>query len=169
MNKKLFVLAYILFLIFCVISFSSNLLSYSEEKKDPSLTTIRVGFTASLYSIGVPPELIGTGRGLRSASKKGFNGNINSIYLHLKEDLIKAGLFLNKDNLSALSGKSNAWQEIAQDVQEIEKIFKIELGPQQNNHKEHKKLSATILDRFQNNKNISQLITLTGHLRHSLG
>jgi len=128
-----------------------------------------ITFTAALYSIGVPPELIGTGRGLRSASKKGFNGNINSIYLHLKEDLIKAGLFLNKDNLSALSGKSNAWQEIAQDVQEIEKIFKIELGPQQNNHKEHKKLSATILDRFQNNKNISQLITLTGHLRHSLG
>ena len=56
-----------------------------------------IGFTAALYSIGIPPELIGTGRGLKEAKKLGTLPLIEKYYLNLHSDLIRAGRFLNKN------------------------------------------------------------------------
>lgn len=128
-----------------------------------------ITFTASLYSIGIPPELIGTGRGLREAVKSGSLSEINKYYRYIKTDLITAGNFLNKDNLRKLSSINSAWKDVEDDVLAIETVFKTELGPQKATHYEHHRLSGRVLEKFLDKKNISPLITLTGHLRKSLG
>ncbi|MBI3955273.1 phosphoenolpyruvate carboxylase, partial [Candidatus Gottesmanbacteria bacterium] len=49
-----------------------------------------ISFTASLYSLGIPPEIIATGRGLKRAKKIGLTEEIFRYYVNLKKDIIKA-------------------------------------------------------------------------------
>ena len=128
-----------------------------------------ITFTAALYSIGVPPELIGSGRGLNEAVKSKSGDLVINTYRHLKNDLQQAGYFLNKDNLLRLARQNSAWKDVKEDIDAIEKNLKIRLGPKNHIHREHHKLTNKILDKFLNKKNVSPLITLTGRLRHSLG
>jgi phosphoenolpyruvate carboxylase len=128
-----------------------------------------ITFTAALYSLGIPPELIGTGRGLLAAKHAGLLNTVQTNYLHLKEDLIEAGYFLNKNNLTLLIKKNPKLAGIRQDIDEIENILEIELGPKEASQMEHVRLSGRLLSRLNEHKKISQLITLTGILRRSLG
>lgn len=128
-----------------------------------------ITFTASLYSLGIPPELIGTGRGLKKAARKGQKDIVVSKYLHLTDDIIIAGRYLNKDNLEKLARLSNVWQEINEDIKGIESELNIELSPALESDREHRKLTTIILDKLSSGKDIRQLITLTGILRNSLG
>lgn len=128
-----------------------------------------ITFTASLYSLGLPPELIGSGRGLKKAAKSALYETVLANYLFLKEDLTWAGRFLNRDNLAKLAGRDNAFKEIYDDLDGIEKSFGIELGPLTKRDREHQKLTTVIFDKLQRGRNIKQLITLSGILRNSLG
>ena len=60
-----------------------------------------IGFTAALYSLGVPPELIATGRGLAVARKLGLLETIEKYYPLLREDLKHAGKYLNRENIDS--------------------------------------------------------------------
>jgi phosphoenolpyruvate carboxylase len=128
-----------------------------------------IPFTASLYSLGVPPEFIGTGRGLNKAKKKGIFKDVNKLFIHLKENLIQAGYFLNRENLSRLAKRFNYWNDIVEDISYIEKLFQIELGPNKLNHQEHLHITGLIYERMQKKKEITRLITIGGNLRQSLG
>src|SRR5436189_6219333 len=63
-----------------------------------------IGFTASLYSLGLPPELIGTGRGLQHVSQKELKV-IEKYYINISEELEQAGRYLNKDIVKHLVKK----------------------------------------------------------------
>ena len=128
-----------------------------------------IPFTASLYSLGVPPEFIGTGRGLNKAKKKGIFKDVNKLFIHLKENLIQACYFLNRENLSRLAKRFNYWNDIVEDISYIEKLFQIELGPNKLNHQEHLHITGLIYERMQKKKEITRLITIGGNLRQSLG
>src|SRR5436189_2465174 len=69
-----------------------------------------IGFTAALYSLGIPPEFIGTGRGLAQIKTK--EKVIEKHYRDLKKDLMQAGKFLNKDVLASLAKQSSSWGDI---------------------------------------------------------
>lgn len=128
-----------------------------------------IPFTASLYSIGVTPELIGTGRGIKHAISEGIWPKIKHCYSYLKEDLIQAGYFLNKQNLANLAKKKSVWRDIIEDIDIIEKEFQMTLGPVENFHLEHYQIAQKIYERLNDNKDITQLITYGGILRKSLG
>lgn len=128
-----------------------------------------IPFTASLYSLGIPPELIGTGRGIRKAKTKGFWSEISGYYLYLKEDLLTAGYFLNKENLLYLAKDNHFWYDIKEDIVCIEDELGIELGPKKPSHFEHKEISKKIYEKLSDKKGLSQLITQAGLLRKSLG
>lgn len=128
-----------------------------------------IAFTGALYSIGIPPELIGTGRGLLEAKKLGKLNLVLKYYKYLKSDLERAGGFLNKDNLDKLSKKSKDWKKIAEDVAAIENIFKIELGPVTEEEKIHKYLTDRILKLDIINEPLTIIITEAALLRKSLG
>ncbi len=131
-----------------------------------------ITFTASLYSVGVPPELIGTGRTIKFAIENGFIEVLEKNYINLKKDLIKAGKYLNKENLDILCEDNEVWKQVREDVKCLEEYLGQELKPQCVEDREHLLLTLKILDRIRNQKNqdeIHDLITLTAKLRKSIG
>jgi phosphoenolpyruvate carboxylase len=128
-----------------------------------------ISFTGALYSLGIPPELIGTGRGLKIAKDNGTLGLIEKNYLNLKPDLELAGGFLYKPGLIALSKKIPAFKAIWEDVQEIESYLLTELGPKTQEQKAHYKLCEKLHKQLFTQKSLTKLIEKQAVLRHSLG
>ncbi len=106
-----------------------------------------IGFTAALYSIGVPPELIATGRGLRAAHADGSFDLIETYYPALRADLHHAGKYFNRENLEILSRDLPAFAGVKDDVTAIEETLGITLGPAKPHHLIHRNLTSSILQR----------------------
>jgi len=128
-----------------------------------------IGFTGTLYSLGVPPELIGTGRGLREIKEKGLLPDLKLFYRNLEKDLCHAGNYLNKENLGFLSRRSSAWAQVRKDVDWIENHFGIELGPQKVEHYLHRNLVSSIYLLYREGKDNSRQILEAAKLRRSIG
>ena len=118
---------------------------------------------------GAPPELIGTGRGLREIREKGLLPDLKLFYRNLEKDLRHAGNYLNKENLGFLSRKSPAWTQVQKDVEWIEKHFGIELGPEKVEHYLHRNLVSSIYLLYREGKDNSRQILEAAKLRRSLG
>lgn len=126
-----------------------------------------IPFTAVFYSLGVPPEFIGTGFGLSAAAREGIK--VEKFYPNLKSDLIEAGRFLNKENLEALAKKDRAWRNIKEDVALVEEYLGIKLGPRFPSDFEHKRITLRLLRKFKSRVPLQKDIMLSGKLRGSLG
>lgn len=79
-----------------------------------------IWFTASLYSLGIPPELIGTGRLIKELQAKWLLIFVEEKYINIKKDLAFAYKYLNKDNLMIASKQNPAFDDIIEDVRIIE-------------------------------------------------
>ncbi len=128
-----------------------------------------ISFTGSLYSLGVPPELVGTGRGLKKSKDNGTLGLLEKNYINLKQNLEFAGGFLYKPGLIALSKKLPAFKEIWEDVQEIESYLLTELGPKTPEQKQHYKLCQQLHKKLFTKQSLTKIIEKQALLRHSLG
>ncbi len=128
-----------------------------------------IGFTGALYSLGIPPEMIGTGRGLRRAKKMGLLPLIEKYYIHLKSDLLQSGRFVNKDVLVKLVRKSSEVEEVLQDITGVEEYLGEELIPVSDSEKEHHYLVSHIYKMFKNKKPMTELIAESAILRKSIG
>lgn len=128
-----------------------------------------IGFTAAMYSIGIPPELIGTGRGIKRAIREGTISIIEKYYLGLKDGLHRAGGYLNKDVLQKLARESSVFGDIAEDVKAIEEYLGYELGQQSAEEKAHEVITSEIYNNFVNSVSITDFIEEAGILRKSLG
>ncbi len=128
-----------------------------------------IGFTAALYSIGVPPELIGTGRGLREAKKQGKLKLIEKTYVNMKSDLLRAGRYLNKNILSHLIKDNKAWKDVVEDVDAIEEYLGEKLAPKTKEEKEHHRLTERIYTHLESSITSIDLISEAAKLRKSLG
>jgi phosphoenolpyruvate carboxylase len=90
-----------------------------------------ISYTGALYNIGLPPEYIGTGRGLAEViSRFGPSGlaKLLSLYPSLKTDLGFAARFVNLNNAAEFLPK-DVISELEEDVKMVRKIFNIEVGP----------------------------------------
>jgi len=129
-----------------------------------------IGFTASLYSLGIPPEFIGTGRGLKICNSMEID-LINKFYPNVKNDLERAGRYLNKNVLYQLAKKTNMGDGILEDVKEVEKFLGHTFMPVTAQEKAHSIFTDEIYDRFINGSgiDITGLIEESALLRKSLG
>ena len=146
----------------------TGLLKYPREMQGVKIPRA-INFTASLYSIGVPPEFIGTGRGLREAKKNGTLRIIEKFYLNLHNDLQRAGHYLNKKVLAILSRKSQGWREIQQDVEIVEDYLGEELRPETPQEKAHLIFTESIYDGYTKGIGLTDLIEEAAVFRRSLG
>lgn len=126
-----------------------------------------IPFTAVLYTLGVPPEFIGTGRGLREALKEGISPEM--FYRNLKIDLQFAGRYFNRANLDRLARFSREWSDVKTDIALVEKHFGITLGPKDRDDSLHESISTYALKAYKAGKSISQEIAESGKIRRSLG
>jgi phosphoenolpyruvate carboxylase len=145
-----------------------GLFGYSRGMGKVSLPRA-IGFTASLYSIGIPPELIGTGRGLKEALATKSLELLEKYYINLKKDLRQAGKYLNKENLAQLIKQYPEVKNIQEDVNAIEDYLGEKLGPKTLEEKEHHIMSSKIYEKLQKKENLTELITRAALLRRSMG
>ena len=128
-----------------------------------------IGFTAALYSLGVPPEMIGTGRGIHEAEKKGYLTLVEKYYIFLKQDLEQAGRYVNKEVLKKLAAKSPGFAGILEDVTYIEKYLGKKLKPVTKEEKAHHVLVEQIYEKLEKKQSLTELITEAALLRKSMG
>lgn len=131
-----------------------------------------ISFTCALYSLGVPPELIATGRGLKAAHERNLLPLLERHYPALREDLKHAGKFLNRENLDLLARRHEAFARVQEDVDAIEQILGITLAPEKPHHVIHRNITSTIFHRLHGQTDADALqndIVEAGRLRCSLG
>jgi phosphoenolpyruvate carboxylase len=91
-----------------------------------------ISFTAALYSIGLPPEFIGTGRGLRAACElygQSFLKDMRRWFPGLEDALTFSGRYLDLDVAKDFLPRETM-QELRQDIDDVEELLDLKLGPQ---------------------------------------
>lgn len=127
-----------------------------------------IGFTAALYSVGIPPELIGTGRGLKKVKKEDVK-ILEKTYLNFKKDILTAGRYLNKENLEVLSKQYPSLTLVQEDITVLEEYFGEQFMPKTLEEKEHHILTSKIVQGLSKKENLTDLIVRAAKLRKSLG
>jgi len=128
-----------------------------------------IKFTGALYSIGIPPEFIGSGRGIRDTIRLGKMKTIEKLYINLRKDFIHAGKYLNKENLALLAKSYPAFKEVMTDIQEIENYLGVELGPIKTKHYLHRNLVSSVYLLSKEKKDFSEELEKAAEIRKSLG
>ena len=128
-----------------------------------------IGFTGALYSLGIPPEIIGTGRGIKYAIKNNQIKLLEKYYLNFKDDLKRAGRYLQKNELMKLAKNFQVWKDIQTDVFEIERYLGYKLGPATESEKEHFEIVGSLHKAIDTGKEYQKYLNKLAILRKSLG
>jgi len=145
-----------------------GLFGYGREVGKVSLPRA-IKFTASCYSMGVPPEFIGTGRALRKVKELGKMDLLMKHFSSIKDELTHAGKYLNLENLEDWA-KTESWAaDVLEDVKACEEVLGVELGPSKDHHHLHKILTSSIKLKQSMGMDMSDDMLESAVLRKSLG
>jgi phosphoenolpyruvate carboxylase len=157
-----------------------GLFGYSRKVGNTRLPRA-IKFTAVMYSLGLPPELVGAST--LSKLSEGEMEIIDDYYLHWREDLEAASQFVCWENLNYLKSEkeiikkvTNRFKlkevihEIIEELQLLEEATNIKLGPRDLYHKKHANIANNLLISLaKNHEEMPRYITEAGRIRHSLG
>ncbi|UCC33336.1 MAG: phosphoenolpyruvate carboxylase [Candidatus Bathyarchaeota archaeon] len=157
-----------------------GLFGYSREVGTTQLPRA-IKFTAAMYSLGIPPELVGASA-LANLSERQFE-LLEEHYINWKDDLKFASLFLCWQNLNYLIGEKEIVQkvtkrfrltevipEIMKDLELLEQATNIGLGPRNLDHRKHENMVNNILISLaKDSEEVTRYIVEAGRIRHSLG
>ncbi len=128
-----------------------------------------IKFTAAAYSLGIPPEFIGTGRAMKLAKERGLWDLLKKHFFTMEWELLHAGKFLNRENLSRLA-RDHAWaKEILLDVELTQEMLGIELGPSKDHHFLHRNVTSNVLIKKLIGRPFGEDLLEAALLRKSLG
>lgn len=120
-----------------------------------------IPFSTALYSLGLPPEFIGT-KILKDLNKQEWD-LIEKHYIHLNHDLNTAGAFVSWENINLLAENAqkiahkvgttlekfaSAISGIQEDLHTVEEKTRISLGPKSPNQKRHENFANNFLIAF---------------------
>ena len=109
-----------------------------------------IKFTGCLYSIGLPPTIIGMGKALRKVLEINKLDVLNEFYVNLVKDYQNDANFVNMEVLENLAKNDSDFHQkevfvgILEDIKTIKEILKIEFGPKTKDEIEHQKLTTQI-------------------------
>lgn len=144
-----------------------GLLGYGRKMGKAKLPRA-ITFTAAMYSLGVPPELVGTGRGLASLSKAELAA-VEKHYPTLMFDLAEAGQYLNTENLDFLAKKHTGFREIQEDIELLQAYIGMPMGPRSETAFIHRNWTSTLFFLRKGHKQITTAIRESAKIRQSLG
>ncbi|QQS44578.1 phosphoenolpyruvate carboxylase [Candidatus Roizmanbacteria bacterium] len=130
-----------------------------------------ITFTASLYSVGVPPELIGTGRGLMNLKCNKMQKHeevLEKHYLNIRSDLLNVLAYTNIDVIQELAKQTIGFDMILEDLHGVQ-TFLGEEPVLTDEQMEHKRITSEIFERINRGKDVEKLIEKAALLRRSLG
>src|SRR3989338_1361114 len=129
-----------------------GLFGYAREGKGVQLPRA-ITFCASLYSLGIPPELLG----LHTLSQNEID-KIRKVYISFDQDIADAAQFLNEKNLNFLPQKTQ------EQIKKAAKIVHFEIN------EEHKKVTSVIFKDFKSKNSVmKEDIEKAGLIRGYLG
>lgn len=123
----------------------------------------------SFYSLGIPPELIGTGRAILDCIKEGLVGDLERFYPNIKDDLRTAGSLLNRENLGFLAKTGKGWSGLQKDAKLVEDYVDASIGPSSTEHFLHRNHTSNVFHLWSTHKDFSRDIIAAARLRHGLG
>lgn len=147
-----------------------NLDSFAEEMarvKRP--VDSRIKFSFALYSLGVPPEFLGTGNAILECIKKGLIGDLEHFYPAIKTDLKIAGVLLNKENLRFLAKIGKGWKSVLEDVKLVEDYIDSSLGPDSARSFMHRNHASNVFHLWTTHQNFAKDLLAAARLRRCLG
>jgi phosphoenolpyruvate carboxylase len=127
-----------------------------------------IGFTAALYSLGIPPEIIGTGRGIATLMRDDRHDMLSAYYKNIHSDLTETLKYTNIPLIEELAKTIPGLDGILKDIDGIVKYLG-GLPTPSDHHKEHRTLSQKLVNRLKAEKSFTNLIEESGILRKSLG
>jgi phosphoenolpyruvate carboxylase len=119
--------------------------------------------------LGIPPEFIGTGRGLLLAQKEGMLETVEKLFPTLRHELAHAGKYINRENLELLSKQIPELENIKEDIDLVEKILKIKVGPILPKHFIHRNMTSSIYYKWKMNADFLTELEEAAVMRRSLG
>ena len=159
-----------------------GLFGYSREIGSVRLPRA-INFTAALYSIGIPPEILGLST-LPSLTDEEYE-TLNQIYPHWKNDLEHAANYVCWTNFNLLTDDPEVISsvtrpfhlrsvvaEILSDIQELENRTSIKVGPRTLSQRKHQNITNNTLIAFaeeSSRADVTRYIVESGRLRFSLG
>lgn len=158
-----------------------GLFGYSREVEKTKLPRA-IKFTAAMYSLGLPPELIGAGA-LANLSEEDWELP-NEYYKNWKKDLEFASGFLCWQNLNNLMSEREIIEKVTsrfklgevipmviEDLQMLEENTGIVLGPKNLDQRKHENMVNNILISLAKAdfEEATRYILEAGRIRHSLG
>ena len=146
----------------------TGLFGYSRGVGEVTLPRA-IKFTGALYSIGLPPEFIATGRVIALARKKKMLPLLEKLYVNIKSDLRHAGKYLNKENLDLYAKEFPILKQVKKDIKEIEKYVGKELGPFMSRHFLHRNTSSNVYYLRRDGDDYTEELRKMAEFRRSLG
>jgi len=144
-----------------------GLLAYGRTMGELKLPRA-IKFTGACYSVGIPPELIGTGRMLAQLTESEL-AVLRKYYVNMDEDLEEMGHFLNRENLMLFKRDNAAWADIEEDVAGIEHILGKSIGPDSRRDYLHKNVSSNVYLLRNKPTQAMPLVIESAKIRRSLG
>lgn len=147
-----------------------GLFGYSRNFSDSVKLPRAIKFAASLYSIGLPPEIIGISS-LNAAESSGNKNGLDRLYVNLKGDLATVSGLVSKSAIKIACEKGLIGQEtldmVNEDIEAVES-FGIEIGAKTLEEEQHQLLAKQIVSNIGDGK-VTDRITEAAKIRKSLG
>lgn len=147
----------------------TGLFGYSRKMTRGVQLPRAITFTASLYSLGLTPEIIGTGRALREVYDRGLSEALNRHYRNLKDDLQEACAYVNRDNIRRLRERFPVLSGLEEDLKWLEGVLGIPTEPTQTHHLIHKNITSNILLLLEEGREVTEMVEEAAVLRGFLG
>lgn len=129
----------------------------------------RIKNSFALYSLGIPPEFLGTGRAIIECIKEGHIKLLETVYPNIKQELICAGSLLNKENIILLSKTGKVWEDILTDVKLIEDYTDTSLGPDSTDSFLHRNHTSNVFHLYMTKRDFLKDMMSAANTRHGLG
>jgi phosphoenolpyruvate carboxylase len=128
-----------------------------------------ITFTSVFYSLGIPPEFIGIGRGFRAATKEKLLPALEKFYPGYRKALLETGKYLNKENLDILGKKFPPFKFVKAGIGYLEEILGQKLGPNDNDSFLHRNYTSNVVQNWLTKKELEEDILKAAEVRKSLG
>lgn len=128
-----------------------------------------IELAAALYSLGIPPELIGTGRGLCRVRAEGLLDVLEAILPSLRARLREAGRYLCRRNLFRLAHEQDAWARVVVEILALEDLLGAPLGPETPEDEAHAEACTEFLASLRADEPSLAALDAGARIRRSLG
>ncbi|MPZ48235.1 MAG: phosphoenolpyruvate carboxylase [Dehalococcoidia bacterium] len=121
-----------------------------------------IKYCAAFMALGIPPEVIGVGRGIEVARERGLMGDLEAMLPLLQADLSRALRYVNEDALAHFAQQSEAWARVRDDVRLVAEYTGQPVGPQtpdEVRHLNHTRNFVELLKRWGGNPDIAEEMT----------